>query len=288
MEIIRQVAVALLLLSFSSLIAALPTAASLNLCADSLLLEVAAPRQIVSVSWLATDPSLSNYPEQARRYPNNRGRIEDLVTYKPDYVFTGANTSPIDNALLQRLGYKVIRLRADNKLEDYQQNLLLVGRLLKRDARAKSLLANLRHELAQISANQQEETIAQAVIFQANGYSPGIRSLPVELLRLAGLDYLEQAATEWPNGRFLSVEELIYQRPAIIILASLQLKHPSLADLYLNHRALTMSQSEVLRHWKPVIANIRERHLNCGSQFIIEAVQAINQARSRFLSRLDQ
>ena len=274
----------LLLLSLFSDVISLPTAASLNLCADSILLEVAAPEQIVSVSWLATDPSMSNYADLASGYPNNRGRIEELVPHSPDYVFTGANTSAVDNALLDRLGYRVIRLRPDNSLEDYRQNLLMVGKLLDRRDQAQRLISDLNRMLDMSSIQPPASSQPQAIIFQANGYSPGTRTLPFELLTLAGLTYLDNALLEWPNGRFLSVEELIYQRPEVVVLAALELEHPSLADLYLQHPALEIEQTGTAEDWQPLLVNVRERHLNCGSQYAAQAVQSMRDARERYLT----
>ena len=283
-----QAALTLLLLLLLRDVTAQPTAASLNLCADSILLEVADPAQIVSVSWLATDPSLSNYAHLAGKYPNNRGRIEELVPHSPDYVFTGANTSAVDDALLDRLGYQVIRLKPDNSLEDYRQNLLMVGKLLDKIDQAERLITDLNNSLEAISVQPVTGYQPQAIIFQANGYSPGVRTLPFELMTLAGLKYLEEALNEWPNGRFLSVEELLYQRPDVVVLAALELEHPALADLFLKHPALSDGHAETANDWRPMVINVRERHFNCGSQYAAQAVQSMNEARIRYLAELNK
>lgn len=270
-------AVAALTLSFFALAGeARVTAASLNLCADNILLEVAASEQIVSVSWLATDPGLSHYADRASHYPNNHGRIEELVPLTPDYIFTGANTSAVDKALLTRLGYQVVHLRPDNSLEDYKQNLLLVGRLLDRSTRAEYLVAQLDRALQAYRARPTQTYAPQTILFQANGYSPGTNSLPYELVRLGGLDYISQAYKAWPTGRFLSIEELIYQRPEVVILASLDRQAPALADLFLSHRALHGNTQ-----WRPFIIHVNERDFNCGSQAVIKLVAKLDAARQQ-------
>ncbi len=119
---------------------ALPRVASLNLCADSLLLELALPSQIVSVSWLAQDDTLSNYAEQAKRFPSNHGHIEECIPHTPDLVFTGANTSAVENALLLRLGFKVIKVLPDRNFKDYENNLKLVGEAIGRSDQAARLI----------------------------------------------------------------------------------------------------------------------------------------------------
>ncbi|MGR8949103.1 MAG: ABC transporter substrate-binding protein [Gammaproteobacteria bacterium] len=263
----------------------LPKAASLNLCADSILLEVAATEQIVSVSWLATDSGLSNYAVRAARYPNNQGRIEELIPLRPDYIFTGENTSAVDNALLAKLGYTVVKLNADRNVEDYKKNLRLVGQLLNRKREAESLISQLNVRLRELSLFHSPQTRPDAIIFQANGYIPGINSLPAQLLLHAGLSYPAEAAAAWPEGRFLSLEELLAQRPSIIIMASLNQDNPSLGELYLKHPALTRSREDNLPGWQPIIVHLRERHLNCGSQFIIDSLKAMASARATFLAQ---
>ena len=57
----------LLLLSSVARAAALPSVASINLCADQLVLTVAAPEQVLTVSWLSADPEESLLAEQAKR-----------------------------------------------------------------------------------------------------------------------------------------------------------------------------------------------------------------------------
>lgn len=270
------------LFSSVSLATVLPSAASLNLCADSLLLELADPTQIVSVSWLARDKTLSNYATLAENYPTNHGRVEELIAHSPDFVFTGSNTSTIDNILLTRLGFEVIRILPDRGLDDYKINLRRVGDLLNRTAQAEKLIDALHKKIGQDLNNQapaphrvQETT---AIIFQANGYSPGKNSLPGNLLELSG--YMSVETQHGEEGKFLTLEELISLQPNVVILASLNIRNPSLADLYLTHPALISMQSRQTRNWHPKVISIQERHLNCGSQFIAESIATMRHART--------
>src|SRR5262249_43349455 len=66
--------------------AAPPSVASINLCADQLVLTVAAPEQVLTVSWLSADPEESLLATQAARYPLNYGSAEELLRFKPDVV----------------------------------------------------------------------------------------------------------------------------------------------------------------------------------------------------------
>ena len=62
--------------------------ASLNLCTDEYLLLLARPPEIASVSFLSQDPLKSPLWRSARRYPANRGSIEDVLDRRPDIVLT--------------------------------------------------------------------------------------------------------------------------------------------------------------------------------------------------------
>lgn len=88
---------------------ALPTAASINLCADQHLLTLADPEQILTVSWLAADPEESLLASEAQRYTLNYGTAEELLKFAPDVVLAGTYTSPFTRTMLRRLGYQIGR-----------------------------------------------------------------------------------------------------------------------------------------------------------------------------------
>ena len=71
-----------------------PRVASLNLCADTLLMQYADPEQIASITWLSTDPGLSPYAAKAQLFHHNRGHAEDIIKLSADLVLTGPSTSP--------------------------------------------------------------------------------------------------------------------------------------------------------------------------------------------------
>ena len=60
--------------------------ASLNLCTDELVLMLAAPEQIVSVTHLAQQPAETPLWRQARRYPRNDGSLLSVAPLRPDLV----------------------------------------------------------------------------------------------------------------------------------------------------------------------------------------------------------
>ena len=59
---------------------------SLNMCTDELVLRLADPVRIASVTWLSQDPRNANMAEAARRVPANHGLAEEVLGFKPDLV----------------------------------------------------------------------------------------------------------------------------------------------------------------------------------------------------------
>ena len=63
---------------------------SINLCSDQLLLMLARPEQIASVSRLSREPNSSFMAASAARYPVNDGKIEQLLAQDPDLILANA------------------------------------------------------------------------------------------------------------------------------------------------------------------------------------------------------
>ena len=62
---------------------------SINLCTDLLLMLLADPEQIASVSFLASEPQSSAMVAESVAYPANYGRAEEVFLMDPDLVPAG-------------------------------------------------------------------------------------------------------------------------------------------------------------------------------------------------------
>src|SRR5438128_1460806 len=82
--------------------------ASLNLCTDELLLSLADPEQIASVTYLAQQPEESTLWRQARAYPKNDGSLISVVRYRPDLVVTMGGGGRDSARIAQRLGIQML------------------------------------------------------------------------------------------------------------------------------------------------------------------------------------
>jgi iron complex transport system substrate-binding protein len=91
---------------------------SLNLCTDELVLRIAEPQNIASVTWLSRDPDNSNVADLAARIPVNHGLAEEIILLNPDLVVAGAYTTRTAVALLRRVGIPLAEIGVPNNLDD--------------------------------------------------------------------------------------------------------------------------------------------------------------------------
>ena len=213
-----------------------PTVASINLCADQLVLEIADPEQILSVSWLAADPHESLFATEARRYALNYGTAEELLALDPDVVIAGTYTSPFSRALLQRLGHRVVELAPESSVADIEHNVRLVAAAIGQAERGEELVAALRANVDVVAAHVPKRELA-AVVVRPGGFTVGAGSLAHELIALAGLRNVaaEQGLDRWGS---LSMETLLRSSPELIVLTGYRSAQPSLANTVLEHPAL--------------------------------------------------
>lgn len=87
----------------------LPRVMSTNLCADMLLLSLADPAQVVSVSARSQDPARTSFASQASVFPANTGSAEEVIAARPDIVLASRRWSARhQTALLERHGIAII------------------------------------------------------------------------------------------------------------------------------------------------------------------------------------
>lgn len=255
----------LLLLALTSLSSfAAPTRiASINLCTDALLFDLADDERIVSVTALSRDPSLSMHAERARRVPVNRGRAEELLALAPDLVLADAGSSPATIALLRRLGLHVETLPTASTLPEVIALVTRAGNLIGADERAAALATRLAALAALPSP-----TAPTAVIVQPGGYVPGPETLGPSLLALAGLRDLAPTLG-LGRGGFASIESLILTRPAFIVRGITTDAGRAIADDFLTHPALTRARSQ---HGGLRTVAVNDAAWACGCAALIDAV----------------
>jgi iron complex transport system substrate-binding protein len=232
-----------LIMSSGAAAAAPRRVVSINLCSDQLLLALAGPGQIASLSWLAADPNESPVWEQARRYPSNQGSVEELLALDPDLVLAGRFTGTFVKTLLRRLDYAVIETPPATSLAGIYDNIRIVARALGVHDTGEKVVNDMQRQVAEFKS-ENSNPLRPAMIIQPGGFTVGADSVAHELLLLAGF---ENRAAQMGLDRWgsLSLEALLTSGAKRLILASYHVDSPSLANEFFNHRVLRRLETQL-------------------------------------------
>jgi iron complex transport system substrate-binding protein len=267
---LRAFAIVFSLAPLAASAASLPSVASINLCADQLVLRIADPKQILTVSWLAADPQESMLDAAARQYPLNYGSAEEILRFAPDVVIAGTFTNAFTRELLRNLGYRVVDIAPENSIADIEHNLRRVGAALAREERAETLVREMRARVAKLRHARRAPSVT-AVVVRPGGFTVGAATLADELLRLAGLRNVaaEGGLDRWGS---LSMETLLRSAPALLVYTGYRADERSLANLVLEHPALTQLASTT------ATVTIAAKYWSCGLPDSLRSVELLQRA----------
>ena len=245
---------------------------SINLCSDQLLLLLAKPEQIVSVSRLALEPNSSYMAERAAHYPVNDAKIEQLLGFNPDLVL-GSEFSPHPSIRIMRhLGYRVETIPLSSNLEDIRSNIRYTAALLDAADKGEQLIAEMDRRLRQVASATTAAAPPSALFYQPRGYTSGRETQQHEGLVLAGWRNLSADHGIRGYGE-IDLETLLLAQPQQLFSSAYAPGTDSLAQRQMHHPALNW----ILRG-RPII-NIPYKYWICGGPMIADAVEALAQAR---------
>jgi len=196
------------LAGFASLLAASAglRVASLNLCTDELLLALADPGQIVSVTHLSQQPLESSYWRQARHYPRNDGSLLSVFGDKPDLVLTMGGGARDRTRIAERLGMRVLDLPYPQSVADIEAAITRVARALGKPGNGQKL--NGRIEALKRSRPQRAP---DTIWLGGGGRSVAATGLAAEWMGLAG--FRQRPLT----GDRVTLEQLLARPPAVLL-----------------------------------------------------------------------
>ncbi|MGZ8283935.1 MAG: ABC transporter substrate-binding protein [Allosphingosinicella sp.] len=201
--------------------------ASLNLCTDELLLALAAPQQIVSVTHLAQDPAETPLWRTARRYRRNDGSLLSVAAARPDLVVTMGGGARDRLRIAERLGMRTIDLPFAASLADVESSIRRLSQALGRPAAGTALL----RRIAALRANAAMPRI-DAIWLGGGGRTVPAESLAAQWMALAGLRQRVLA------GDHVSLETLILRPPRILLRSDYRQGQYSSEQRWLAHPAL--------------------------------------------------
>lgn len=248
---------------------------SLNLCTDQLAMTLAEPGQLVSVSFLAREPSLSMLHEKAQGYPVNHGLAEEVFLENPDLVVTGTYSLHNTTALLKRLGFHVEEFSFAQTLETIPGEIRRMGALIGQEKKAETIANDFTSELKAIAARQCGKHPTM-IAYDQNGIASGRGTLADSVMQAAG--FVNLAAEMGIVGVApFPLEQVIAAQPDVINMSTPQTA-PTLGEYVPRHPAIAaLPQTRVG-------AFVPEGSLSCGTPLVIKAVRALAALRSTIAS----
>lgn len=240
---------------------------SLNLCVDELLLRLAQPRNVASVTWLSRDPGNSNVAELAAGIPVNHGLAEEILPLRPDLVIAGVYTARTAVALLRRTGVPVAELGVPKTLEEVRGQIRDIAGLIGERDKGESVVGAMDRSLAALPSPSWRVK-PRAIVLNPNGATVGKDTLVDEIMTRAGLTNVA-AELAIDNYGQIPLETLVASAVDVVILSASRDGPPALA-------------TEILRH--PVLSALSDRARlvvlpgrlwNCGGPAAVEAIERL-------------
>lgn len=250
---------------------------SMNVCTDQSAMLVAAKGQLISVSYLASDPKMSALADEAKSYAVNHGLAEEIFLMKPDLVLAGSFSTRATVALLQRLGFQVEEFQPATSFAGIRTHLRRMGQLLGRQAKAEAIISDMDRSLSAQTKPAQSKTAQSktarpktAALYYANSYTAGGGTLMDEVVHRAGLINLADQQGIVGSVR-MPLENLIMAKPDLLV-AGEGYSKPALAFESYTHPALQKLMAETPHVTLP--SNL----MVCGGPFTVKAVEILAEA----------
>lgn len=171
----------------------------------------------------------SDYPAEALAVPSigslyPQVNTEVVVALKPDLVLAAGITNPDDVRALAKLGLTVYRTSIAGTLADIFADILAIGKLTGRANEAEQLVAGLNGRVDAVTAKSARLADRPKVFYEvdatdtASPWTAGPGSFIDQMLTLAGGTNVGNVGTD--QYFQISLEQLVAQDPAIIILGS--------------------------------------------------------------------
>lgn len=194
--------------------------ASLNLCTDELLLALAAPGQISSLTHLSHDRRESAYWRMARPYRINSGTILSIAKDRPDLIVTMGGGGRDGVGLARAIGARFLDLPFPATVADVERGVFTLAHALGRERQGAALNARIRQTLQSTPSRQ-----VSSVFVGSAGRSMAPTGAGAEWMAAAG--YRQTALA----GDRLSRETLLRSPPLTLLVSDYRMDQYSRSDL---------------------------------------------------------
>lgn len=180
--------------------------ASLNMCTDELLLMLASPDQIASVTHLSQQAEEAPWWRQARRYPRNDGSLLSVSMLKPDLVLTMGGGGRDLASIAARLDIRTLDLPYPLSFNDMKRNVARVAVATGRVERGRAVLRALT-----AAWRSRPKRAVDTIFLSGGGRTASSVGLSADWMRLAGLEQRNVA------GDRVGLEQLATAPSAILL-----------------------------------------------------------------------
>jgi len=190
------------------------------LVADELLLEVARPEQLVGLTYLIDDPSVSplaeHVPDRIRR---TRGGIEEVLALEPDLVVVADYSEGAVTAQLLTTNAHVLRLGSYASFADVVADFRRLGAALGEEDRARAATNRLEGRIRAVEQRAGRGAQRRVLYLSSGSYTAGKGTLTDECIRRAGASNVaRELGIEGTSP--VSVERIVALAPEIVLIGS--------------------------------------------------------------------
>jgi iron complex transport system substrate-binding protein len=242
---------------------------SLTICTDELLMDLAPPSRIASISYLSREKAALKLWPEAQRLPVNHNTAEEILAAKPDLVLTLVYASTDLRALLEKSGIRFLEVPQAENFAQIRSVTRMVGDAIGARPRADALIARMDASLQNLAAAKPRQAIRVAG-WGGGGFVPGRRTLFNAVLAAAGGTDIA------PDDSYYDVESLIAAKPDILAFADDYIGSPSLRDDQNDHPLL-------LKLYAGRRIVYPAAYLNCGAP---ESGEAAHRLRDQMLGAM--
>jgi len=212
--------------------------ASLNLCTDELLLALAAPGQISSLTHLSHDRRESAYWRMARAYPANSGTILSVAKDRPNLIVTMGGGGRDSAGLASAIGARLLDLPFPAKIGDVEQGIALLADALGRSEKGAQLIASMRRTTANAPRHP-----GPAIFVGSAGRSLSPNGAGAQWLAAAGYRQIPLA------GDRIDREQLLRLPPVTLVVSNYRIDQYSRSDTLPIRRARDRRITTDGRRW---------------------------------------
>jgi iron complex transport system substrate-binding protein len=240
---------------------------SLNLCTDELLLRLADPAKVASVTWIARNPSGSNVASLAEQVPINHGLAEQVIAAEPDLVLAGTFTTRIAVGMLKRAAMPVVEFAVPRSFDEVRQQIRDVAALVQAEDKGRRLIEEIDRRIAAVAGKPRSRR-PTAVVLNPNGATVGQGTLADQVMTAAGLDNIA-ARLRTDNYGQIPLEVVALHKVDVLIVSAARDGPPAMATEALRHPIL--SKLERTR-----IVVLPGRLWSCSGPGVAEAVERLD------------